>query len=547
MKPYSVDICIIEDDVAQRQYLVSRLQAQYSIIEAGDGRTGIDRVRSYRPRVVICDLLLPGIGGLDVCRQIRSDPSLSGTHIMLVSTCEDRETKHLALNIGADDLLTKPYDFEEFCARLRNGLRISRLQERLHFAALTDGLTGLWNHAHFRHLLDVEFSRTRRYGGQVSLLMIDLDHFKAINDTYGHEVGNHVLIAMSRHIRTLVRDTDVVARYGGEEFAVVCPRATLEEARALAERIRKSTPHEVKVPGHPETVVTASIGVVCSADTNVTAVPDLINIADQALYEAKRRGRNRVAASTDIRSGTEDVVQTKEVERLSRQVATLSLQAKELCLQSIWALVQALDARDQYTARHSKNTTYYSSALATAAGWPDNLIRSVANAAMLHDLGKIGIPDRILQKTGALSPNEASAVRRVPLITCKILEPLRVFENEVLIIRHLRERFDGSGFPHALSGNAIPLGSRLLAVAEAFDAMTSDRTHRQHATIPEAVARLRAAAGTQFDPQFVELLARLAEEQRPEWMNLIEQTLAESAAQAAAGLSTLLLPDAAGN
>lgn len=529
MKPYTVDICVIEDDAAQRRYLVSRLQSQYTVVEAADGQEGIERLHEYRPRVVVCDLLMPGLSGLDVCRQVRSDASLSGTYFMFTTTCQDRETKHQALNMGADDYLTKPYDFEEFCARLRNGMRISRLQERLHFAALTDGLTGLWNHAHFRHLLDMEFSRTRRYGGCVALLMIDLDHFKAVNDTYGHEIGNHVLVATSRHIKKQVRETDIVARYGGEEFAVICPRTGLGDARAMADRIRQAVPHEVRIPSRPETVVTTSIGVVSSADNNVSSVLDLINLGDQALYEAKRRGRNRVAVASEVREAGDDVIQNREVDRLNRQIASLSMQAKDLCLQSIWALVQALEARDHYTARHSKNTMLYAQSLASAAGWAENMTKTVSTAAMLHDLGKIGIPDRILQKAGPLTQSEAAAVRKVPLITCKILEPLRIFETEVLIIRHLRERFDGSGYPGGIKGTAIPLGSRLLAVAEVFDALTSDRHHRPRSTIEGTLSLMRAEAGKQFDPTFVDLLCGLAKECRYDWQQIIDATIAEAA------------------
>lgn len=528
MKPYGVDICVIEDDSAQRRYLTARLQSQYSVVEAADGQAGIEKVREYRPRVVVCDLLMPGLSGLDVCRQVRSDPTLSGAYFMFITSCNEKDTKHLALNIGADDFLTKPYDFDEFCARIRNGMRISRLQERLHYAALTDGLTGLWNHAHFRYLLDREFSRTRRYGGSVALLMIDLDHFKAVNDTYGHEVGNRVLIGTANQIKRLVRDTDIVARYGGEEFAVVCPRTNLNEAVALADRIRLSIPKDVRISEHPETEITCSIGVVSSADPTVSCVLDMINGADQALYEAKRFGRNRVisAATSPPTFGDKDSNDNVELERLNRQVATLSLQARDLCLQSIWALVQALEARDPYTARHSKNTVLYAEQLARAAGWSEKSVQAVCTAAMLHDLGKIGIPDRILQHAGPLSEGEAAAVRRVPAITCKILEPLRVFENEVLIIRHLRERFDGSGYPTGLKGTSIPIGSRLLAVAEAFDALTSDRIYRPRNTMDESLAMIEAESGAQFDPQFVRLLLTLGRKHRNDWELIIEETLA---------------------
>ena len=178
------------------------------VVEAEDAEAGLAQIRHHRPRVVICDLALPGMNGTELCRQVRSDTAIDGTYLILISACLDRDTKHQALNSGADDYVIKPYDLEELTARLRNGLRINKLQERLRQAALTDGLTGLWNHTQFRELLDREFARTRRYGGVVSLLMLDLDHFKVVNDTFGHETGNQVLAATAAHVLHMVRDIE---------------------------------------------------------------------------------------------------------------------------------------------------------------------------------------------------------------------------------------------------------------------------------------------------------------------------------------------------
>ncbi len=161
---------------------------------------------------------------------------------------------------------------------------------------------------------------------------------------------------------------------------------------------------------------------------------------------------------------------------------------------------------------------FYVDRLSENAGWTTALRTTTANAAMLHDLGKIGVPDKILLKTGTFTESEAAVVRRVPLLTCKILEPLRVFETETVIIRHLRERYDGEGSPDALSGANIPIGSRLLAIAEAFDALTTDRAHRQHLTISNALTKIRAEAGQQFDPTMVELLERTVRAQQKDWL-----------------------------
>ena len=523
-----IDVCIIEDDHAERALLLRRLLRQgYSVVQASDGKRGFDLIRQHHPRIVISDLMLPHLSGIELCHRLRNDPELAGTYLIIVTAYDSGKRKRDALNAGADDYLIKPYDQDELDAKARNGMRICHLQERLRRAALTDGLTGLWNHTHFRELLNREFARARRYGGELSLLMLDLDHFKAINDTYGHEIGNRVLKGVSKHLQNSARDVDTVARYGGEEFTVICPLTSPKAAMTLAERIRASMPDAVRVPEHPELAVYASIGVVGSNDTCISSAHDMITHADQALYSAKGNGRNQVRRCEEVvQRLTEETVQVGEIDRLRKQVVALSMQAKDLCLQSVWALVQALEARDPLTAQHSRNVKFYVERLVRADGWPENLGQAATNAAMLHDLGKIGIPDGILQKPGKLTPSECATLRQVPLITCKILEPLRIFETETVIIRHLRERFDGTGYPDRLAGDRIPIGARIVSLAEAFDSLTSDRAYRPSRTIDEAIAKIQSEAGACFDPQFVELLAELAVEQRNEWQALIDQTRA---------------------
>lgn len=521
-------ICIIEDDDTERKLLTRRFARMgHVVVEAGDAQSGLDLIRARRPAVVICDVMLPDFSGIDVCQRVREELELAGTYFVMITAYDSQKRKRDALNAGADDYLIKPYDALELEAKVRNGLRIAELQQRLRQAAVTDALTGLWNHGQFREMLDHEFSRTRRYGGAVSLLMLDLDHFKAVNDTYGHEIGNVVLRAAARHLAESVRDIDSVARYGGEEFAVICPQTRLDEAAALAERIRATLTQRVVVAGHPELTVRASIGAACSSDASVVTAEELVAAADQALYVAKSRGRDQVCTSADADDAEVEVsVQGGELDRLRKQIVTLSMQAKELCLQSVWALVQALEARDPFTAAHSRNVTFYVQQLVAAAGWPEHLRAAAANAAMLHDLGKIGVPDRVLQKPGKLRPAEAAILRKVPQMTCKILEPLRVFETEILIIRHLRERWDGAGAPDGLAGEDIPLGSRVLMVAEAFDALTSDRIHRPRRSLDDALAVIAEDAGAHFDPHFTQLLQEVVAAEHDAWQQRIDQALA---------------------
>jgi diguanylate cyclase (GGDEF)-like protein len=528
MSTTAIDICIIEDDAIERELLQRRyLRMGYRVVQACDGEEGLALIRRHRPHVVISDVMLPNMNGIDVCRAVRADAELAGTYLILITAYDSQKRKRDALNAGADDYLIKPYDAAELEAKTRNGLRISRLQEDLRTAALTDGLTELWNHAQFRQRLDGEFARARRYGGDVALLMIDIDHFKAVNDAYGHEVGNDVLRKTARHLQDSVRDVDVVARYGGEEFAVICPQTHLLAAAQLAERIRKTLPHRVRLAEHPNLTIQCSIGVANAGDPRVKSAVDLVSVADEALYHAKMHGRNRISCCDQLDEDDTPTIQLGEVERLRKEVVTLSLQAKELCLQSVWALVQALEARDPFTAQHSRNVRFYVQQLVEQAGWPENLRVVTCNAAMLHDLGKIGIPDAILQKPERLTAEEAAALKQVPMMTCKILEPLKVFETETTIIRYLRERYDGTGYPDGLSGDTIPIGSRMLAIAETFDALTSNRAYRSGRPIEDAVKIIRGEAGKHFDPQFTELLVQVVEQQRDAWQAQVNDTSTE--------------------
>jgi diguanylate cyclase (GGDEF)-like protein len=523
------DICVIEDDGDQRRLLVRQLRRwKYAVVESDCGEGGLRLIYKHRPRVLICDVDLPDLSGIQVCREVRADPTLDGVFVVLATAFSKQNGKVQVLSAGADEYLRKPYDLQELQARIRSGMRFNRLQERLERAALIDGLTGLWNHSQFRELLAHEFLRTRRYGGRVSMLMIDLDHFKSVNDAFGHEVGNRVLKATARHLRAAIRETDIVARYGGEEFAVICPETSLEEAAQLAERIRKTFPRRVRSSRHPQLIVRASIGVSGSEDPRVNSVGDLITLGDQALYCSKRAGRNRVTRCDQSREHpAEPEAGPDMLDRLRKEILTLSMRSKDLCLQSVWALIQALEARDGYSAWHSRNVMLYTNWLVSAAGWSRPLRLVAGNAAMLHDLGKIGIADNLLTKPTPLEPAEAALMREVPLITCRILEPLRVFENEIVIIRHLRERYDGSGYPDGLAGDSIPIGSRLVAIAEAFDSITCDRAHRVRRSLDDALRIFRDEAGRQFDPSFVALLENTIAANGGRWQRQIDRARTE--------------------
>jgi len=497
----------------------------YSVVSAEDALTALEVVRENQPRVVLCGWTVSQRSGPDICRMLRADPLTAGCYIILLTDRYDSRACAEGLAAGGDDLVALDREFDELISRVRVGLRMWNLQTDLKRAAITDGLTGLYNHTHFADLLDSEFARSRRYGSRLSLILMDLDHFKAVNDTFGHQVGDVVLRHVGRLLRNGVREVDIVARYGGEEFAVIAPECTLSQGRDLAERLRRRLADQLKPQELHDHRVTASFGVASDEDTRVATTSDLIEMADQALYTAKRIGRDRVATAIDIpRVGHLRGDQDSELEHLRKQVATLSAQAKEAYVQGTWALVQALEARDKYTARHSQNVTFFAEQLAVRLRLSPAMTRSVRLAAMLHDIGKVGVPDRVLMKPGKLTEEERAILRTVPQLSASIVDHMRILQAELPIIRHQRENYDGSGYPIGLRGQQIPIGARILMVADAFDSLVTDRVFRPRCGIPEALAEIRRHAGSQFDPQVVDALEGCLAEDEPRWLECIEST-----------------------
>ncbi|MGB9624222.1 MAG: diguanylate cyclase [Phycisphaerae bacterium] len=532
----AIDICVIEPDGDQRRTLVDQLEAAgYRVAQAATGDEGLAIALGNRPKIVLSRWTLPGIDGMAICRRLKQ-PENGDTYFILLSDSADVQRNALALETGADDYLIQPCPPRELLARVHVGMRFWTLQQKLRDAALTDGLTGLWTHQHFAAILKTEFARCRRYGGQLSLIMCDLDHFKAINDSFGHQTGNAVLKQTADAIRGSIRHPDVPVRYGGEEFAILAPEADLPDAVHMAERLRAVIEKSVKVEGHDGYRVTVSLGVASVTDQRVVTPEDLVELADRTMYLAKRRGRNRVCSADELPTdaGGREVLYDPEVRELHQQVARLSLRTRESYVQGIWALVQALEARDPCTANHSRNVTAYAEAVCEEMRLPDALKQVVINAAMLHDIGKIGIPDSLLQKRGDLTAKERRTLQQIPLISARIIDHMRILDNEVAIIRHQREYFDGSGYPRGLKGAEIPLGSRIILAAAAFDAMTTDRAYRRHLAIDEALAELRAGAGTQFDPAVVDALTAAARRHTQAWQARISASLAHAVAAAAA-------------
>ena len=350
--------------------------------------------------------------------------------------------------------------------------------------ALTDPLTGLGNHRHFHERLQRELTQAEHDGLTLSLCLVDIDDFKRVNDRYGHPVGDRVL----GQVASRLRQGGESFRLGGDEFAVLLPgldeRAAISVARSIVERI---SGFEIEQVG----AITVSAGVAAYPAQGVGR-DELIRLADSALYWAKEDGKNRARtyqAATSIElAQLQQLVEGPDRAARSRAAASLA---------------KAVDARDVYTGSHSERVGELSARIARRLGIDEPQIELTRLAGSLHDLGKLAIPEEILRKPGALNESERLVLQRHPQIGYRMLESLGVEPIAEWVLHH-HERWDGSGYPDRLRGEEIPLGARIIFVADAFDAMTSERVYRKPLAESDAVAELERCAGSQFDPAIVE-------------------------------------------
>ena len=352
--------------------------------------------------------------------------------------------------------------------------------------ALTDPLTGLGNHRSFHERLQRELVAAEHEGSSLALCLVDFDDLKRVNDRFGHPVGDLVL----GQVASRLRQGGEAFRLGGDEFAVLLPRQDARQATAVASSIveRVAALHIEGVGS-----VTVSAGV-ATYPIHGSGRDELIRLADSALYLAKKEGKNRVraySAEPALRTSFEQIADTPDQAAQYRAAESLA---------------KAVDERDAYTGSHSQRVGEYSARIARRLGADDAAVELTRLAGDLHDLGKLAIPEEVLRKPDELSEAERLILERHPQIGYRMLESLGVQPVAEWVLHH-HERWDGAGYPNRLVGEQIPLGARIVFVADAYDAMTSERAYSQAMSQRDALAELERCAGTQFDPAVVKALA----------------------------------------
>lgn len=363
--------------------------------------------------------------------------------------------------------------------------------------AVNDPLTDLYGHRYFHERLQVELDMAGRRGNRLSVAVLDLDGFSRINAAHGHAFGDSVLTSAAGAIRTACRASDVVCRLGADEFAIILPEASDVDRSGVAERIREAL---LEVDTGDSGLLTASIGLATYPQDSLERA-DLLRKADGALYWAKYHGKDRIVAFD------ESVVESLSAEDRIRMLEEQSH------LGTVRALAAAVDARDPLTQFHSRNVAVLSVMLAEEAELDQGKRQLIEVAALLHDVGKIGISDRVLRKRGPLNTSELRHIREHPGLGEKILRSTQL-EEILPWVRHHHERWDGTGYPDGLAGEAIPLEARLLCICDAYDAMTSGRPYRAALSSTAALQELDLCIGTQFDPTLTETFIRLVGKRR---------------------------------
>ncbi len=287
-------ILLIDDCADVHRLLETRLKREaFRIVGADGGEDGLRLVHEVKPAIILLDLDMPGMDGFEVLRRLKDHPEASEIPVLVISGMHSPHDKVTAFDLGAVDYITKPFDMTELRMRVRSAMRMRQLVLMLAQKAQIDGLTGLWNRAYFDRRWSNETSRVKRSGGALTIALLDLDHFKSINDTYGHPAGDEVLQTFARVMLGQIRQSDVACRYGGEEFAIIMPDTDPAAAVGVCDRIRAKL-EAVVWPRHPNRSMTVSVGVVGTGGATTLSPRRWVEQADRKLYDAKSGGRNRV-------------------------------------------------------------------------------------------------------------------------------------------------------------------------------------------------------------------------------------------------------------
>ncbi len=491
-------VLIVEDDRGLGrliQLVLSRHTDQVTV--ARSGAAAIAALTAGPFDAVSADISLPDISGLEVIAKARELSPASG--IVAVTGFVDVDVAVQSMKAGADDFLGKPFDADILWHILQKAVDTRARRREAEQASLYrnlayhDGLTGCPNRRHLDEFIIEAVASAQVTGQPLTVAYLDIDNFKLINDFVGHEEGDAILRGVANALRHAIKEPATFGRFGGDEFVVVFPGTDPQTIRRTVDKVR------------------AEVAAIQVVNRSQISLPTRIScgLATFHGYETPRQLVGDAEDQMYLDKTVAPAVKPYETSLSSQGLVKLST------LKALRNLVRAIDRRDSYTRYHSDHATQAALRLMNHLRLPQDQISAVTIGGPIHDLGKIVIPDEILRKPGPLTASERRTMEEHPVIGAAMAAAVTDYESVVDLVRHHHERFDGNGYPGGLRGHEISYSTRIFSIADAFSAMTTDRPYRRALTLDQAIAEIRAGAGTQFDPDIA-----------PEFANLMEKQLA---------------------
>ncbi|MBU1911967.1 MAG: diguanylate cyclase [Candidatus Omnitrophica bacterium] len=408
--------------------------------------------------------------------------------------------------------ITEKKKYEKDVGQLNEELLKSN--KKLARLVIKDPHTGLYNHRYFKEIMESEFYRTKRYNQLLSLIFIDIDYFRSVNDAYGYKFGDLVLKQFAQRLRKSVRMHDYAVRFGDEEFVIILPGSSKKGALELCQRISNSIKMFTFGDGKNTVRLRVSMAVVSYPEDGMSRSSEFIEIADKILNRAKEFGGDRICTISDMMDSSMVNDKITTAKHLKQKLVKLTKKSNQASIESIFAFAKTIELKDHYTGNHVERTVYYANEIAKRLRLPAEDIKLIEQASMLHDLGKIGISEKILLKKGPLTRREFNKIKSHPQIGVDIIRPIQSFHGLVPLILYHHERWDGKGYPFGLKGNEIPIGARIIAIADVYEALISDRPYRKALPKKEALRIIKENSGKQFDPKIADVLIEVLKKGR---------------------------------
>jgi len=389
-------------------------------------------------------------------------------------------------------------------------IHILNKNKKIEKLTLVDPLTGCYSWRYLLNSIHQELSRSRRYSHNVSFIGCDIDHFRQVNEMYGVKVADTVIKELVGILKRNLRKEDVLARWRDDEFFIITPYSDNNEACEVAKRIREQiATHKFT---YKNLILNAkiSIGVVSSPENNVFNTRDVVSALDMCLTRAKRKGGNVVVPYSSTAAKLVSVKKKKaNVSELRRRIEKMNILLTRDLLEMIYGFARTIEAKDSYTGKHVENTANIAEEIAKSLKLSIRDIENIKNAAVLHDLGKVGVEEKILSKKGALNSREREMIKLHPSIAAEILKEIHALRGATSAILYHHERYDGKGYPLGLKGDEIPLSAKIVAIADVYEALVSNRPYRKAFSHNKALEIIKKESGKQFDPKIVSIFLKI--------------------------------------